>query len=411
MAAIGANSKNFSESSQGVVVGLQLLFYGLSGTIFSQIFYFLFSSASPGGESYGGFLLMIALVTLAINVLGIAFIQKVHHHIHAKVNPVEDPAEQSLKENSTSGYGSSTIGEVFRSSTVEPRLIGNLKSGKSKVYVHESNSTFDPDVENIILPDAVVIRPLSADKQREDLAGENTKTAKSFTVIDVFKAPSFWLFLFIIMFGQGITYMSNIASIVISLDATASADTIAQNNALQITLISISQSVGRFGFGLLSDLAVKMKAQRSSLNILANIIITVPVIVLSLGSTVQMTPSILSVCSCFVGLGFGGLGSMFPILTREFFGTVTLNTGMDIYGTACSMIMSPVPIGIFASNLVFASYYDSAIASQASNGGDGINCYGSACYVNAFQVILGIQLVPLILSCVLFSIRRKIKLS
>jgi hypothetical protein len=63
MACIGVNADNFSVRKQGLVVGIQLLFYGLSGSFFSMLFYFGFSSS----ENYSGYFSMLAYTCFVVN--------------------------------------------------------------------------------------------------------------------------------------------------------------------------------------------------------------------------------------------------------------------------------------------------------------------------------------------------------
>lgn len=126
-------------------------------------------------------------------------------------------------------------------------------------------------------------------------------------------------------------------------------------------------------------------------------IITIPLIIFSAASSeMPITKELLVFCSSCVGLGFGGLGGLFPIITRVI-------CGMDNYGLACGMLLGPVPIGIFLSNMVFAHFYDKALSDQP-----GLSvCHGNSCFVNAFQILLIIQILPLFLSLGLYYTRTR----
>jgi hypothetical protein len=63
MACIGVNAENFTVKKQGLVVGLQLLFYGLSGSFFSMLFYIGFSY----NENYSGYFSMLAYCCFVVN--------------------------------------------------------------------------------------------------------------------------------------------------------------------------------------------------------------------------------------------------------------------------------------------------------------------------------------------------------
>ncbi|KAI8839944.1 major facilitator superfamily domain-containing protein [Chytridium lagenaria] len=61
MATIGVNVTNFPSNTVGKVVGVLLLFYGLSGTVYSQVYSNLYASNT------GGYLLFLTTSTLVIN--------------------------------------------------------------------------------------------------------------------------------------------------------------------------------------------------------------------------------------------------------------------------------------------------------------------------------------------------------
>jgi MFS family permease len=135
---------------------------------------------------------------------------------------------------------------------------------------------------------------------------------------------------------------------------------------------------------------------------ISTIICTIPLFLLSLASVLVITPEILIICSVCVGVGFGGLGSMFPLITRNICGSKN-------YGFACGMLLGPVPIGIFLSNIIFAKLYDSALYAQNQRlSTSSTKCYGSVCFITAFQVMLAIGILPLILSVALYMLRRRI---
>ena len=71
MAVIGVNIKNYSSSRTGLITGVLLLFYGLSGAIVAQIYFHGFSSNAQGA---GTFLLFITIAVLLVNLLGGIFV-------------------------------------------------------------------------------------------------------------------------------------------------------------------------------------------------------------------------------------------------------------------------------------------------------------------------------------------------
>lgn len=218
---------NFPLNKQGIVVGLQLLFYGLSGTFFAQFFYFLFSN-DPNNINYSGFILFIFSTTLVINVLGVILMAK---------NPplaVVHPEAQSLPN-----YDS--LGEEPIPSHIDTEEVIGMKSRESQKLtrlsksesINEFKSQNSQSIARNSSPNIALITPTISN------------STPSLSFFQILQSPSFWFYLLICIFAQGITYMSNVTSIVISINETASVDWISQTSALQVTIISIGQSVGR----------------------------------------------------------------------------------------------------------------------------------------------------------------------
>ena len=363
MTAIGVNANNFPAKKQGLIIGVLLLFYGLSGTIYSQLFNIFFSSTNNVAE----FMLMLAISVCVINVMGTLFIRNDNNEgIVFPLDPSPTETQQLVKHSKKDQPPVHDV-LVYKTNLVEDEVVVNIAAEELGKRV----SFYSPII--------------------------------SLSPRQILASPTFWIYLNITVFAQGITYLSNVTTVIIALEPiTTSAAAIAQKSALHVTLISISQSAGRFIFGISSDLLLTKRPEvdRSVFLIVANLIITIPLIFLSLAGMVSITSDLLIFCSICVGLGFGGVGSLFPILTQDFF-------GKKYYGTACSFLLSPVPIGILLSNWVFGYFYDAALKVQANGGGSTSTCYGTDCFVNSFITILGIQMFPMILSFLILPVRAR----
>jgi hypothetical protein len=109
------------------------------------------------------------------------------------------------------------------------------KSISSKIKVTEKTPT-----------DLVESKKISNDKGSYKVIDFPEYELPSLDLKQMLTSQSFWLYLIITVFGQGITYMSNITSIIISLNPDATASSVSQVAALHITLMSIGQSIGRY---------------------------------------------------------------------------------------------------------------------------------------------------------------------
>ena len=379
MAALGVNAVNFSDAYQGLITGVLLLFYGISGTVYSQLFSTLFAS----GPDVSGFLLSLTVSTLVVNLLGVFLAVKVHQPIYPEIQrPKSGGGKRAAWADTVKLDNYGTITNV---STSDEKTNQTLKSNDKMNKLEKIGNIKSSQV-----------MPIEDIEQSKPIATE----LPSLTPNEMLKSKIFWIYALITIFAQGLTYMSNISTLLISIyDPSTKSETIAQASAIHITIVSISQSIGRLMFGVSSDFLVNyFKRDRSLLLIVSNIFLTVPLLLLSI--SMKMLNDWLVICSVFVGFGFGAIGALFPLLVKDFF-------GLKYYGTACSFLMTPVPIGILSSNLIFAGYYDQALQDQVKRGGSSLNCFGPSCYTQSSLVLLIIQLFPLILSIVLYYLRSK----
>jgi hypothetical protein len=237
---------------------------------------------------------------------------------------------------------------------------------------------------------------------RRPSAAESNRSA-SLSPILILKSPIFWLYCSVCVFQQGLTYMSNISLIVYASSATVlSTETLAAKTTLHLTLLSVFQSLGRFSFGLLSDVFKTAKCRPllkdcTWLVIIAQLQILLPVLILGFGGVAgSVTQGALIFCSISMGFGFGAAGACFPVLAREYF-------GMRYYGTACGFLMGLVPLGILLSNTIFGQLYDAVVAKS----GGGTQCHESLCFSTSFIIFSFIQMIPCTTAVILLLLREK----
>jgi hypothetical protein len=347
----GANVVNFPEEYIGLVMGFLLLFYGLSGVIYSQIY-----AAFYKGD-IGGFLLFLVISIAIINTLGAIYVEKIP--ISFKMELVD-------------------VSSGIRAS--EP-----LDSLASPLHLLPSSQL-----------SSSIPSPKSMDSANE---GTSLLTDKfSMTPKEMLISPLFWLYALATILQQGLTYMANVNAIIqASMGPGTSAIILTSQTALHVTILSASQSAGSIIFGIGTDWVAKYKWDRSVLLVVAEILLLAPLLGLGLLSDFSIATStpFLVICSGLIGLGWGAGGALFPTLTRSLFGT-------KYYGTASAFVMVGVPIGIFSSNTIFGSLYDQELARQNSRGGASDFCYGSSCFRVAFIATSAIQGLTLLASVGLF---------
>lgn len=349
MAMVGTNASNFDESVIGLVLGALLLFYGISGVIYSQIYSSLYAS------NLDGFMLFILLTCASINGVGILVVKK---YPLKKVYRIDPVIELSVS------YASPTNALVIEDLAPEksPLLIREDMTPKqilfSRIFWFYALSTIlQQGLTYMVNINAIIRASLGPNATPTDLI---SRTSLHITLISTFQSIGRFAF------GAG-------------------SDLIAKYNISRTVLLAVAQSLlflGSLILACISDF-----------------------------STLTSSP-ILVICSTLIGLGWyaklslilrGAAAGLFPPLTRSLF-------GLKFYGTASAFVMSGVPIGIFSFNYLFGSVYDKQLAIQAANGGPSDYCYGVNCFRIAFISTTSVQALVTVLSVMLyFSANSKIQ--
>jgi MFS family permease len=444
---------SYDNKHLGLVSGILLLFYGLSGTIFSNICKLFFS------EDVQGFLGFMAITVLLSNSISTIFIRKFEPQPKVGISDViiASPITLRASSNQTNHKRqydeAGTIGNSRASSAQSDTPLINF----DLIEMTQGKKTGDPvDTQPRITcyPDhslALSATPLLKNKSRNVGAKSNDATphhsAKSTDSLDtplikksaqetggtstteiitrdridpnmqiiveegtiiidssltpreILMSTTFWMYAFANVFMQGLTYIANVNAIIRSSSPQGmTEENLMQATAFHLTLISISQSCSRLIFGILTDHMAKLRLSRSILFLVAQSILLLPPILLSLLKLENEITNSLYFCSVFVGIGFGASGGVFPSVMKALFGT-------KYYGTACSYVLGAVPIGIFASNWTYGYFYDIELKSQQQNGGSSNYCYGSECFRNSFIVTALLQTITVCFAAMMFIFR------
>ena len=359
---MGANALNFEERYNGLIGGILLLFYGLSGVIYAQIFQFCFK------DNMDRFLLFILLSVFIINVLGALFVKVI------PMTPLLN-TKQNLEIVTNPTILASEWVEMSPSDIEgSPSFPGT--STDTSPTSHEGTSLLNSHQNTPV--------PISQD-------------SNSLTPKQILLSPLFWSYAIATILQQGLTYMVNINAIIQSgMDPTIPMnEQLAQVSTItsaHVTVLAIGQSIGRFVFGAGSDIIGHYNIPKSVLLVVAQLLLFFPPFLFAISPS-TLSSGILYFCSTMIGLGWGAGGGLFPPLTRYLF-------GVKFYGTASAFVMVGVPIGIFTSNAVFGYFYD----QQGQINGV---CYGAACFKAAFLFTTITQALTFVSACILVILDRK----
>ncbi|KAI9209434.1 major facilitator superfamily domain-containing protein [Polychytrium aggregatum] len=358
MAALAVNMANFPITLGGMISGSLGLAYALSATLYSQI------RASYYAQDVSGYLHFVTVSVFAVSIAGAFSLFKVPLTMAEQARPKGPEKVQVVVADKFHIGSTNTIDE--RSHIIQPRLSATKQApwgSKHHLGADDEAMTASPKRVSVAKPGPA-------------------PEVEGMTPLEILKSPLFHIYATICIFQQGLTYYSNVATIVQALHPNT--DT-ASSIATHVTILSIAGCFGRLGFGGGSDVMIKyLRLDRSLLLLVATVIQWIPLFILGFGGNVS--DGALMLCSVMVGVGYGASGSLFPALIADFF-------GFKSYGTASAFTLIGCPVGIFLSNMLFGYFNDRATQQ---------NCSGSACYQSAFIVFVGLQAVTVLLSCALY---------
>ncbi|KAJ3277041.1 hypothetical protein HDV01_000093 [Terramyces sp. JEL0728] len=222
------------------------------------------------------------------------------------------------------------------------------------------------------------------------------------TPLQILTSAKFWIYETLMILSQGQTFMQNVNIVIrTTMGQNADPNDLIMFTTLQLTIVSVLQSIGRIGSGTISDFLVSRGIDRSLLLLIAQgFTFAGHLLLVVADSSLLSSQYYLSLCSALIGLGFGGNGALFPLLTRGMFGA-------KYYGTACSYVMIGVPLGFISSNLIFGYVYDIELSSQAASGGHTDYCYGKQCMQTSFIIAVALQFISFALAGLLYFILQK----
>ncbi|KAJ3265887.1 hypothetical protein HDU76_012007, partial [Blyttiomyces sp. JEL0837] len=305
MAGIGVNIVNFKIHDIGKVTGVLLLFYGLSGTIYSQIYF------NSYRNNASGYLIFLAISVFVINFLCCFTIFAVPPTPAAQSEPTTTKGSTSDGDEFHQARGLPKKLESTRSMSSIPEMMmaaAEVKRTTSQVSLtHESlrrrlSRSLLGSQMTIRLSEEMILHDGAPEKDKANLqkaresglppvkpppgiAGANAEpvnsnanqTPATFQVEDpkqpieaslsplqILQSPIFWMYTTTFVFQQGLTYITNVSAIVAAASSNPavptsvmSGDALDAQTAIHVTLISVFQSLGRLVFGVVSDLLVK----------------------------------------------------------------------------------------------------------------------------------------------------------
>ncbi|TPX59543.1 hypothetical protein PhCBS80983_g02411 [Powellomyces hirtus] len=328
--ALTTNVRTFPVHTHGLVVGISVSLFGLSGFIFSQLSK-LFMDTKGGVLDTFSFLLFVAATTGAANLVAATCLYD------SRAAPARLPGTPPSLERPASG-------------------------SRRRISVEQED----------IPAEAAGISPIlspSRDDEPEDIDHVGA-AARAFHQPSLFRNPEAWILLaaFTILTGTGLMYINNIGAML----ATASSLPLARTH---VSVLSISNSLGRLIAGYLSDLT-RMRLPRLFYVLTASISLASAYIA---AATTSSVPGYSATAA--VGLGYGVVFAITPVVVGEW-------GGVSNFGLNWGWFQWAPAIGGQLFNTLFGMVMDRNTPAKASSiaAATQVQCLGPACYRATFVV-------------------------
>ncbi|EKM58967.1 uncharacterized protein PHACADRAFT_249103 [Phanerochaete carnosa HHB-10118-sp] len=330
--AINSSAKSFPDRLRATVVGLVISGFGLSAFLFSTIAHVIY----PGDTSE--FLLVLAIGTSLPMILGFFFVRPIPlpHSEYARLD------EAPVIVDDEDEFSSASPVVFRRENNSQTHLLGRDEDG----FLEEEhlNASFErrPEREGtdyIVPPSrgALALSPTRTESSRHRTQGSFSGSRPRVDYGDdkllgdtpnirgtaLASSGNFWLLFAMcsLLSGTGLMYINNVGSISQALFAKGNPDfddrKAAQWQATQVSMVSITNCLGRILIGMIADSTKNhLRLPRSlCICLVAAAFIVSQVTVYAVDDVRDLWKG-----SALLGLAYGGLFGLFPTITIEWFG-------------------------------------------------------------------------------------------
>lgn len=325
--AVNSTAKSFPDEARATAAGIVLSGFGLSAFFFSTVAHVAF----PGSTS--SFLLLLALGTSLPMILGFFLVRPVPFqpvepaHVLESGAPEDEDVPNVTVETIFERENNSHTHLLSRRESLEEHMpiLGHEQYATEYVVPHTSDSVeLSPTREEFL--------GLSRHRSRSRLASHRSlsrpvvKTEMHQPNIHgkaLWTSSDFWLILTImsLLSGTGLMYINNVGSISEALSAQGNPDydevEAARLQARQVSTVSITNCLGRILVGMLADFVKnRLHMPRSyCATVISTFFLISQVLVIFTEDARQLWKA-----SALLGLAYGGMMGLFPILCIEWFG-------------------------------------------------------------------------------------------
>ncbi|KAL8928077.1 MAG: hypothetical protein Q9172_001064 [Xanthocarpia lactea] len=373
LSAVTTCAKNFGRGKhKGLALAMPIAAFGLSGMWQSQIGSRLLSERSPhhrGEVDVYRYFIFLAILLFVVGIIGSLALRVVNE---------EELIDEAVSELERSGLLEDS--PFFQRSVLHDSSngYGTLQSSET---IPNSAESDDADIDSMDRKP----RRRSLDARRKTwLLNNETRIF----LLD----PTMWFLAagFFLVTGPGEAFINNLGTIINTFYPPPSPGPPNSNSpATHVSIVALTSTLARLLTGTLSDFLAptaqtsmfdEQSAKRFSCSRL--VFLLASTVLFSFGQLllasglIQTHPSLFGVVSALVGLGYGAIFSLSPII-------VSVVWGVQNFGTNWGIVAVVPAAGAAMWGAIYAAVYDSAAGDADDNEADRL-CYGIGCYAPTF---------------------------
>ena len=362
LSAITTCAKNFGRGKhKGLALAMPIAAFGLSGMWQSQVGSNFLYEPGEGGEKGNvdvfRYFLFLAGLQFAVGMIGAVALRVVDE---------EELIDDAIEELERSGL-------LEDSPFFQHSVLHDGENGYGTIDYPRPTSRGDRDAES-----------------QNDSEDARKKTWLLYTETRLFLTDHTMWFLaagFFLVSGPGDAYINNLGTIIDTFYPPPSGVPPWNSPATHVSIVALTSTVARLFTGTISDvLAPTSPAERSPrkpIQVSRVTLLLASTILLSLGQVllasglVQKSPDSFSLVSAFIGLGYGAVFSLTPII-------VSVVWGVQNFGTNWGIVAVVPAAGAAVWGAVYSGVYQMGARQEAATKEDALLCYGTKCYAITF---------------------------
>ena len=371
LSALTTCAKNFGRGKhKGLALALPIAAFGLSGMWQSQIGSHLLHEPGQGGRrgdvDVFKYFLFLAGLLFGVGLVGSVALRVVNE---------EELIDEGVDELERSGL-------LEDSPFFQHSILHDSENGYGTIDRSQRATQEDDDLRS--RDDA------KSSMSRDEFVDAQKKTWLLNTETRLFLSDHTMWFLaagFFLVTGPGEAFINNLGTIIDTFYPPPSAVPSWNSPATHVSIVALTSTLARLLVGTITDLLAptptdevsppkRIQVSRVAFLLASTLLLSLGQVLLASGF-IQRSPDRFTVISAFIGLGYGAVFSLPPII-------VSVVWGVQNFGTNWG-IVAVVPAGGAAVwGAVYSWVYQMGARQGAATEEDALLCYGTKCYATTF---------------------------